>query len=80
LWGLPLELVEAVAFHHRPRENQFQGLSALTAVHAANALSHEFSLDIRLSTPTALDYDYLQTLGLAERVEDWRVICRKMLT
>ena len=38
LWGLPSPVVEAVAWHHRPRDCPQQTFSALTAVHAANIL------------------------------------------
>jgi HD-like signal output (HDOD) protein len=38
LWGLPDPLVEAVAYHHRPRECLARRFGLLTSVHIANAL------------------------------------------
>lgn len=39
IWGLPLPLVHAVAFHHRPVETAETQFSSLTAVHAADAIA-----------------------------------------
>ena len=41
LWGLPKRIVEAVALHHNPNETPYEGLCALTAVHAADVLVSE---------------------------------------
>ena len=40
LWGLPQDLIEAVAFHHDPAAHEVDRFSPLTAVHVANALVH----------------------------------------
>src|SRR5882757_4698210 len=37
LWGLPITIVEAVAFHHQPQESAVKTFSPLTAVHLASA-------------------------------------------
>ncbi|MDQ2696580.1 MAG: response regulator [Pseudomonadota bacterium] len=80
LWGLPEPIIEAVAYHHEPRHCGRPGFSVLTAVHAANALSHEFALDGRLSTPDPLDLGYLRALGLDGRVADWRALGHSFAT
>lgn len=79
LWGLPEPIVEAVAYHHHPRDSDTADFSALTVVHAANSLSHEFSLNPRLSTPDTLDQVYLKKLGLDQHVEQWRTLCQQFL-
>jgi HD-like signal output (HDOD) protein len=38
LWGLPLELVETVAYHHRPIRAQHAEMRVLAAVHVADVL------------------------------------------
>src|SRR5579883_2094942 len=43
LWGLPVPIVEAVAFHHHPCKSDHPALSPLTAVHAADVIEHELS-------------------------------------
>jgi HD-like signal output (HDOD) protein/ActR/RegA family two-component response regulator len=65
LWGLPAAIVEAVAFHHTPERSDLKRLSALTAVHAANAMTDE-------SGKAALNMEYLAAVGAANRVEAWR--------
>jgi len=38
LWGLPLDLIEAVAYHHAPSRVQHAHTSVLAAVHVADAV------------------------------------------
>ena len=40
IWGLPNLVIDAVAYHHNPTAITEEGFSALTAVHAANALEN----------------------------------------
>jgi HD-like signal output (HDOD) protein len=67
LWGLPAPIVEAVAFHHTPEKSSLQAFSPLTAVHVANALEHELD-----GGDTSLNEEYLEKIGVANRVEVWR--------
>ena len=70
LWGLPHEIVEAVAYHHRPEAIHEPMLDPVAAVHVADALVGE-----RLEGPdgtTLLDCDYLERLGVADRLPHWR--------
>lgn len=77
LWGLPNPIVEAVAFHHRPRTCLSQAFSVLTAVHVANALV--IGTEAAPDEPTArqLDTDYLQELGVADRVPEWQALANE---
>jgi HD-like signal output (HDOD) protein/CheY-like chemotaxis protein len=70
LWGLPLELVEVVGFHHRPSLCASETFSALTAVHVADVLQRES--EPLHAVPAELDEDYLATLQLSGRVAEWR--------
>jgi len=71
IWGLPVPLVHAVAFHHRPLETGEVQFSPLTAVHAADAIAGG-----RDSSPLnhdgELDFNYLDCLGLREKEGLWR--------
>lgn len=75
LWGLPQEIIEAVAFHHDPATSVDESFSPLTAVHVADVLS-------KSSNDPALDFTascevkqaYLARLGLDHRLEEWRVV------
>jgi putative nucleotidyltransferase with HDIG domain len=70
LWGLPITIVEAVAFHHEPQQSAVKSFGALAAVHAANVFERQ------ISEPDAkndgVDLEYFAELGLEDRVEDWR--------
>ena len=65
LWGLPATIVEAVAFRHAPEKSDLKKFSPLTAVHVANALCDE-------SEAANLNLDYLEEIGVADRLDDWR--------
>ena len=83
LWGLPPRLVEAVTLHHTPGESPYNGLCALTAVHAADALVHQvLEPDPALGAPACQpepDLAYLQRTGLASRLECWRELAVKTI-
>ena len=79
LWGLPDNIVESTAFHHKPDEAPGEGFSTLTAVHVANALAHEFDPESGEVPCPRLNEAYPAELGLAHRVSDWGDACRKIL-
>jgi HD-like signal output (HDOD) protein/CheY-like chemotaxis protein len=74
LWGLPVPVVEAIAFHHRPASAAGRGFSPLTAVHVADALVHGAEAPPDATPDPRLDARYLAELGLAARVPAWREI------
>ena len=75
-WRLPMRIVEAVAWHHKPSRGFDRGFSVLTAVHAANVMAHE-SGDEDRDSPSCPKFDvfYLAKLGLANRRNKWREAC-----
>lgn len=79
LWGLPVPIVEAVALHHRPVRQCEERFTPLTAVHAANALEYEFSGYPPQAFPSALNLSYLASVGLVDRVEDWRAVLKELV-
>lgn len=72
LWGLPLPLVEAVAFHHEPAESGVSGFSTLTAVHVANVWSREQLGGAQDLLRSSINVDYLKSVGVVDRLEYWR--------
>jgi HD-like signal output (HDOD) protein/ActR/RegA family two-component response regulator len=68
LWGLPMPIVEAVAWHHRPSDCPARSFCPLTAVHVANAL---ISANGSTGEPQ-IDHAYLQRLNLLERLPYWQ--------
>lgn len=73
LWGLPQEIVEAVAFHHDPWSLGATSCTPLTAVHAANAVAHgaEDEDGRWILDAERLDAAYLNCVGCAGRIDDW---------
>jgi DNA-binding NarL/FixJ family response regulator len=74
-WDLPHAVTEAVAHHHAPSRVVPDGLDAVAAVHAANALladgvaPGEWGLE-----ETLLDRVWLRRAGLVARIPTWRVL------
>ena len=69
IWGLPYPIVEAVGNHHRPqRVPNRLGFGVLEAVHIADRVSRGLDLDL----------GYLETLGVADRVEGWRELAETL--
>ena len=76
LWGLSDRIVEAIAYHHRPRDCRFVEITPLTTVHAANAFVHA---ETGAHGAAELDEGYLAALGLAGRLAAWRSEARRIL-
>ena len=66
-WGLPLAILEALAWHHEPARSPEKTFSLAAAVHVANALAHEAE-----GEPGELDQEFLKQTGLAARLPAWR--------
>lgn len=62
LWGLPMPIVEAVAYQHHPGQLRAAGFWVTGAVHVASAL-------VAGCEP---DEDYLRSVGMLERLPQWR--------
>jgi putative nucleotidyltransferase with HDIG domain len=78
LWGLPDAIVEAVAFHHRPKECLSDYLVPLTFVHIADGLEHYGNgVSSMEGLLFSIDYSYLEKLGLSKKTYEWLSICTK---
>ena len=76
-WGLPPDVVEAIALHHQPVLLPHGRQMTLTAVHAGNSLASEMAGAGHLLPDDELDLAYLRQLGLEARVAIWRNACRQ---
>ncbi len=65
-WGLPLGILEAVAWHHEPERSPDRAFTLLSAVHAANVISHAPS-----AVPRGLSAEYFTRIGLPNAAERW---------
>jgi putative nucleotidyltransferase with HDIG domain len=72
LWGLPDAIVEAVAYHHVPRQCAQPGVTAVLVVHVADAIAHETDAEDRTPADTHLDGELLSELGLTARLDAWK--------
>jgi putative nucleotidyltransferase with HDIG domain len=79
LWGLPGPVVEAIGFHHYLAGYPADSFSPTLAVHAANAFHHEIKGQETIGAPPGLDLEYMEKVGLSDRVESWRNICADLL-
>lgn len=62
LWGLPMPIVEAVAFHHQPARGGTRQFGIVGAVHVA----------VGLAQGHALDEAFLEATGAIERLPQWQ--------
>ncbi len=74
IWGMPADLVEAVAFHHRPLRAGRAMLGPLAMVHLANALVGE-----ALGEHDSLDHAYVEALGVGDQLDAWRATAREII-
>lgn len=71
LWGFSAQIVQAVLGHHRPTiiDDDADALTPLTAVHVADALVR--NRDKEGHDELDIDSEYLDQLGLTDRVDAW---------
>jgi len=77
-WGLPLPILEAIAYHHEPERSSCKTFSLLTAVHAANAFAHAGAPPSPMPefyVPPDIHLQYLESIGLSDRRDRWRALC-----
>ncbi len=83
LWGIPDNVVEAVAFHHNPSrllDDTFimPKKSSLTALHVANALMMQEGSFSSTTVFPYVDMRYLNHLNLTDKLPEWADICNKI--
>ncbi len=75
IWGLPQEIVEAVAFHHTPEQREADQFNVLAALHVANVLEDELRPRGAYDAKLKLNQDYMHQVGRDEDVNDWLRKC-----
>ena len=75
-WGLPTEIVEAVAFHHEPARANSAGLSTTLVVHTASTLAWE---QVAPDHPYTLDVGLIEESGWEDQLDTWRSWAREEL-
>lgn len=78
LWGLPLELMEAVATHDDPwplPRTMDPALDLCTITHIASALANaQMTVAAGLEPQEHLDPELIDALGAKNKIEKWRAI------
>jgi HD-like signal output (HDOD) protein len=78
LWGLPVPIVEAVAFHHTPGRSDLRTFGPLTAVHVADVLEGEKSKTSRPMPLSRLDDEYLTALNVHDKLVVWHSLAQNI--
>ena len=76
LWNIENPIIEAIAFHHCPSRSASNHMGLLAAVHIANGLDHEEASADDQAAEQLYDNEYLDRLGVSDRVPDWRQVCK----
>jgi HD-like signal output (HDOD) protein len=78
LWSLETPIIEAIAFHHCPANSMSQNMGLLTAVHVGNAIDHNGQTAANGNHDLLYDLQYLDNLGLADRMPEWHRVCGEL--
>jgi HD-like signal output (HDOD) protein len=76
LWGLEYPIIEAIAFHHCPAKSPANSAGLLTAVHFGDVYDRSKNGGNAENALKQLDHRYLNNLGVADRINDWQMICK----
>lgn len=71
LWGLPNQVVEAVAFHHHPGQYETMTFNALTAVHLANPMIRNSASELSAHAEKYFDIEYLKRIEMYGMLPQW---------
>jgi HD-like signal output (HDOD) protein len=74
-WGLPLQLLEAIAWHHRPMDSGDHQFTLLSAVHVAEAIDNERRAGPADASLSQIDAEYVRCIGLSASPNQWRKAC-----
>ncbi len=70
LWGLPRNMVEAVAFYDKPGTYSYHAFRPLTALHVAHVLCENKTATLE-EIYGKFDVIYLDQIGTREKIEEW---------
>ncbi len=79
LWGLPSQIIEAIAFHHLPSAYGDDSFSPLAAVHIANAVDHTGTEKAHDEYSPKFDMEYLKNLNLDKRLDGLQLMRQKIV-
>lgn len=75
LWGIDDTVVSAVAYHHHPENSPGTTFSPLVAVYVASVGVENMLSDSPQEFSEALNMEYLEKIGMTDRIDDWNTLC-----
>jgi HD-like signal output (HDOD) protein len=79
IWGLPVPIVEAVTFHHKPWLQVSKKAGIVPILHVANQLLNMCQFEKNVNYPAYLNMNYLQTIGLVDCLDEWTSFTMDMI-
>ena len=77
-WGLPTHVTSSVAWHHEPAASGSGEMDLAATLNVADALTDELTGD-GWNAGTSLDTDYLEQIGAAELLPEWREAAQRVM-
>ncbi|MDY0131761.1 MAG: HDOD domain-containing protein [Desulforegulaceae bacterium] len=71
-WGLPLEIIEAILYHHNPSMSSDKEFGVTGAVHAANIIECQRAKTLKLPYEEAFAHRFLERIKIYNRPEIWK--------
>jgi HD-like signal output (HDOD) protein len=80
LWKIPPRIIEAILLQNKPNDSDYDGVSALTAVHVASCLlKPSVMTNCDRLFDMNMDIPYLQRLHIMDRLPQWQLMADKIL-
>ncbi len=79
IWGLPLEIVEATAYHHHPGRQFSRELNLTALTHIADGLHCMHSSDLPKQYENFLDMQFLEEANLLKHLDRWSEMTHELI-
>jgi HD-like signal output (HDOD) protein len=80
VWGIPIAVVETIAFHHTPGAVPEGSFDVLAALHVADALVDKAFSGAEARSSDGVDTEFLQAAGLAAELPRWLALAAEYLS
>ncbi len=78
IWGLPGDVVEALTFHHRPRQYPGEEFSLPPIIACADMIAHELSPEECMGAIPSIQESNLSAIDAANKLREWRSLCTEI--
>lgn len=76
LWGLPDDIVSAIANHHTPAKASGTAAAILATLHAADYICCKLIPEFRLGGDEHIEMSFLKKLKIHHKLNEWEDLCR----